>query len=80
MDKGFIRCEQDAIWPFTKGLQKMLKWCTITAIAYQNPFISRIPCPLKVVTHIIQSGARNDPVFDLILIIQPCNEQCFVTW
>jgi hypothetical protein len=27
----------------------------------------------------IQNGARNDPVFDLVLIIQPCDEQRFVT-
>jgi hypothetical protein len=27
-----------------------------------------------------QVGARNDPVFDLVLIIQPCNERYFVTW
>jgi hypothetical protein len=27
----------------------------------------------------IQGGGRNDPVFDLVLIIQPCNERCFVT-
>lgn len=27
-----------------------------------------------------QSGARNDPLFDLVLIIQPHNERYFVTW
>jgi hypothetical protein len=26
-----------------------------------------------------QGGPRNDPVFDLELNIEPCNEQCFVT-
>jgi hypothetical protein len=26
-----------------------------------------------------QGGAQNDPVFDLVVIIQPCNERCFVT-
>jgi hypothetical protein len=28
----------------------------------------------------VQDGAHNDPEFDLVLIIQPCNERCFVTW
>jgi hypothetical protein len=28
----------------------------------------------------VDTNARNDPVFDLVLIIQPCNERCFVTW
>jgi hypothetical protein len=27
----------------------------------------------------IQDGTQNDPIFDLVLIIQPCNERCFVT-
>jgi hypothetical protein len=27
-------------------------------------------------TQITQTGARNYPVFDLVLIIQSCNEQC----
>jgi hypothetical protein len=29
---------------------------------------------------VIQSGIQNEPVFDLVLNIQPCREQCFVTW
>jgi hypothetical protein len=29
---------------------------------------------------LVQVGARNDPSFDLVLNIQPCNEQYFVTW
>jgi hypothetical protein len=29
VDKEFIRCEQNSIWPFTNGLQKMLKWPSI---------------------------------------------------
>jgi hypothetical protein len=28
----------------------------------------------------VQGGTQNDPVFDLVLIIQPYNECCFVTW
>jgi hypothetical protein len=28
----------------------------------------------------IRGGARNDPVFYLVLIIRPCNERYFVTW
>jgi hypothetical protein len=28
----------------------------------------------------IQDGARNDPVFHLVLTIQPCDERYFVTW
>jgi hypothetical protein len=28
----------------------------------------------------VQGGARNDLVFNLVVIFQPCNEQCFVTW
>jgi hypothetical protein len=28
---------------------------------------------------IIQSGERIDPVFELVLINQPCNKRCFVT-
>jgi hypothetical protein len=27
----------------------------------------------------LQGGTRNDPVFDLVLNIQPCNERGFVT-
>jgi hypothetical protein len=28
---------------------------------------------------IIEGGAWNEPVFDLVLIVQPRNERCFVT-
>jgi hypothetical protein len=28
----------------------------------------------------LQSGTRNDPVSDLVLNMQPRNEQCSVTW
>jgi hypothetical protein len=29
---------------------------------------------------VIQDGAQSHPVFDVVLIIQPCNERCFVAW
>jgi hypothetical protein len=33
MDKEFIRCAWNGIWPVINGLQKMVKWFTITVNA-----------------------------------------------
>jgi hypothetical protein len=37
-------------------------------------FVEQVGC------NILQSSARNNPMFDLVLNIQLCNERCFVTW
>jgi hypothetical protein len=36
--------------------------------------------PASGLIQYVQRGTQNDPVSDFILIIQPHNERCFVTW
>jgi hypothetical protein len=52
VDEEFIGCEQKSIWPGNNGLQKMLKWSTITANAYMSPVDPRLPGPLKDFRHV----------------------------